>query len=264
MILRKNSKNQRVIELQKLLNGLGFFISKTGAGSPGNETDLFGGLTENAVINFQKTNGLKPDGVVGPKTWLKLIEKEKLNITPVFDNINNDEDFSDPEDELKTDSVKESIPTCKNITEIISLINSSNITRRVNRLVFHCTATQQNATVTAIQRYWREKLKWKSPGYHIIITSDGSWTLLSDFNNVTNGVAGINSTSIHVSYIGGIDSRGRGFDNRTEKQNEILETVYRLFKEKIPTLTFHGHYEFSNKSCPSFNVKKWIDGLEKI
>jgi N-acetylmuramoyl-L-alanine amidase len=264
MLLRKNVRNNRVIELQKQLNILGFVISTTGPGSPGNETDLFGALTETAVIKFQKVNGLKPDGVVGPKTWLKLMDKQKVNVTPIYTNDNKDEDFDDPEEEIKVGDSKEELPTCKNITEVISLINSSTINRKINRLVFHCTATRQNATVTAIQRYWREKLKWKSPGYHIIITPDGSWTQLSDFNNVTNGVAGINSTSIHVSYIGGINDKGRGFDNRTEKQNEILEMVYRLFKEKIPTLTFHGHYEFSNKSCPSFNVKNWIESLEKI
>jgi N-acetylmuramoyl-L-alanine amidase len=264
MLLKKNSKNSRVIELQKLLNGSGFIITNTGSGSPGNESDFFGSLTENAVKRFQKSNGLKDDGVVGPKTWSKLVEKQKVNITPLYVEKNNDEDFDDPEDELKVVPTAETAPTCKNITELVSLIEKSKITRSVKRLVFHCTATQQNVTVSSIQRYWKEKLKWKSPGYHIIITPDGSWTQLSDFNNITNGVSGINSTSLHISYIGGIDSKGKGFDNRTEKQKEILETVYRCFKEKTPSLTFHGHYEFSKKLCPSFNVEKWINDLEKI
>ena len=33
---------------------------------------IFGQQTKAAVIDFQKHNGLKPDGVVGPKTWEKL------------------------------------------------------------------------------------------------------------------------------------------------------------------------------------------------
>ena len=33
---------------------------------------VFGKLTEEAVKNFQKKNGLKPDGIVGEKTWAKL------------------------------------------------------------------------------------------------------------------------------------------------------------------------------------------------
>lgn len=32
----------------------------------------FGSATQSAVINFQKNNGLSPDGKVGPKTWAKL------------------------------------------------------------------------------------------------------------------------------------------------------------------------------------------------
>jgi N-acetylmuramoyl-L-alanine amidase len=263
MILRLNSKGSPVRELQKKLNSIGFTISKTGPGSPGNETDSFGRLTEEAVKRFQKANGLKDDGVVGPKTWAIILKNEENKIKPIYTEVTK-EDFSDPEEEMKVDlSIKEQVPTCPNITELINLINKSNISRNVTRLVFHCTATGQTATVSSIQRYWRESLKWKSPGYHIIIKPDGSWTQLSDFNNTVNGAAGINSTSIHISYIGGIDPRGGASDNRTIKQTEIFETVWRCFSEKMPKLTFHGHNEFSNKACPSFNVRGWIDSIKK-
>jgi N-acetylmuramoyl-L-alanine amidase len=262
MILKLNSKSNAVKELQKRLNSLGFIISKTGPGSPGNETENFGKLTEEAVKKFQKSNGLKDDGVVGPKTWGVILSNDKILIKPLYSEVTK-EDFSDPEDEMKLVTVSENVPTCPNISELINLINKSNITRKVTRLVFHCTATGQSATVASIQKYWRETLKWKSPGYHIIVKPDGSWTQLADFNNTTNGVAGINSNTIHISYIGGIDSRGKASDNRTEAQTEILETVWRCFSNKMPNLTFHGHYEFSKKSCPSYNVKNWIDSIEK-
>lgn len=61
---------------------------------------------------------------------------------------------------------------------------------------------------------------------------------------------------------GGIDRSGRVLDTRTEKQNEILESSYLLLKNKFPSLTFHGHNEFSNKACPSFNVKKWLESID--
>jgi N-acetylmuramoyl-L-alanine amidase len=262
MILRLNSKNHLVKDLQIRLNSLGFTISNSGPGSPGNETDFFGRLTESAVIRFQKNNNLKSDGVVGSKTWESILKNEQNKINPIF-TVSAKEDFSDPEEEIIVDNIKENLPTCPNIIELINLINKSNITRNITRLIFHCTATQQNATITAIQRYWREKLKWKNPGYHIIVTPNGSWTQLANFNNITNGVAGINSTSLHISYIGGVGSNGRALDNRTEKQKEIFETIYNLFKNKLPHITFHGHYEFSNKACPSFNVKEEIKIWEK-
>jgi N-acetylmuramoyl-L-alanine amidase len=262
MVLRLNSKGQSVLELQRRLNKLGFKIANTGSGSPGNETNTFGKLTEEAVIKFQKANKLNPDGVVGPNTWSAILKNEVNLVKPVYTKPTR-EDFSDPEQEMKVSVVPEDVPTSSHIAELINLIDKSKITRKITRLVFHCTATSQSATVASIQKYWKEKLKWNSPGYHIIVKPDGSWTQLSDFNASTNGVAGINSSSLHISYIGGIDSKGRGLDNRTEQQKEVFETVYRMFRKKMPTLTFHGHYEFSNKSCPSFNVKNWIQDITK-
>lgn len=260
MILRRNVRNSRVLDLQKQLNELGFQISKTGPGSPGNETNFFGVLTENAVKRFQKQNGLKDDGVVGPLTWSKIEEvknKRKSSDKSVI------EDFDDPEEPIIVPRVKETSKLKTQILDLEVLIKKSKISRKVTRLFFHCTASNQNATISGIQKYWRESLGWKHPGYHIIVKPDGSWVQLSDFNNVTNGVKGQNSVSIHVSYIGGIDSRGRPLDNRTDEQKKVLEVVYRSFKEKIPSLTFHGHYEFRNKACPSFNVKEWIKSIEK-
>lgn len=55
-VLRRGSKGEAVKELQRLLCGL--------------EIDgSFGPLTEAAVIEFQKANGLTVDGIVGPETW---------------------------------------------------------------------------------------------------------------------------------------------------------------------------------------------------
>jgi hypothetical protein len=114
-----------------------------------------------------------------------LLRNEKNKIKPIYTEVTT-EDFSDPEEEMKVANVTEEAPTCPNITELINLIRTARITRNVNRLVFHCTATGQSATVTAIQRHWREVLKWRSPGYHIIVKPDGSWTQLADFNNIVN------------------------------------------------------------------------------
>lgn len=255
MILKLGSKGPRVRELQELLKKHGFWTHPT-------ITDNFGPVTQTSVKRFQKANGLKDDGLVGPKTW-GVLSREDIKITPIYSSENKSEDLSDPEEEMVIGDIKEVQPTCPRLSELINLINGSAISRNITRLVFHCTATHQTATVEGILRYWRERLKWSNPGYHIIVRSDGSWTQLQDFNRVSNGVAGINSTSLHVSYIGGIDRNGRASDNRTEAQTEVFETVYNTFKNKLPKITFHGHYEFSNKACPSFNVQNWIKELEK-
>jgi peptidoglycan hydrolase-like protein with peptidoglycan-binding domain len=63
-----------VRELQRLLNALGFVIAQQGPGSAGQETDLFGGLTREALIRFQQSHGIAPAvGYFGPLT------REKIN-----------------------------------------------------------------------------------------------------------------------------------------------------------------------------------------
>src|SRR5512141_1720449 len=44
----------------------------------------FGPLTHARVLEFQKSNHLKPDGIVGPNTMAKLFEEEQLPITLVL------------------------------------------------------------------------------------------------------------------------------------------------------------------------------------
>jgi hypothetical protein len=68
MILRNGTNNEEVKKLQIYLNNEGFIVSKSGPGSPGNETKYFGPATEAAVKKWQKANGLKDDGIVGSIT----------------------------------------------------------------------------------------------------------------------------------------------------------------------------------------------------
>lgn len=64
MLLKKGSKGKKVEELQRLLG-----IKIDGD---------FGPATELAVMRFQGQQGLKTDGIVGPKTWDKLQSRDKM------------------------------------------------------------------------------------------------------------------------------------------------------------------------------------------
>ncbi len=66
--IRLNSSGNFVYILQYLLNQYGYNLSVDGR---------FGVRTQNAVINFQRNNGLTQDGVVGRNTWNAL-----LNLNP--------------------------------------------------------------------------------------------------------------------------------------------------------------------------------------
>lgn len=70
--LQQGSKSNDVKALQIYLNGNGFILAKSGAGSPRAETAAFGPLLKIALTNFQKKNGLKERGAFGAETRTKL------------------------------------------------------------------------------------------------------------------------------------------------------------------------------------------------
>lgn len=137
--------------------------------------------------------------------------------------------------------------------------------RSIKYIAIHCTATQQTATVAAIQRYWRDSLGWKAPGYHLLIEPNGTIHQLLDFNGVANGVRGFNKDSVHISYIGGVNKAGKEADNRTDAQKKaILECIDRVIEwSDNKCLIIQGHRDFPNvkKACPSFDAKAEYRGI---
>lgn len=132
--------------------------------------------------------------------------------------------------------------------------------RNIKHIVLHCTATDPFASVESIKSYWRNVLKWRSPGYHYIIKANGDIVQLLDEDKISNGVAGHNSTSVHVSYIGGITKAGQPYDTRTpEQQVSMLKLVLDL-QQRYPSADILGHRDFAGvaKACPSFDVKEWL------
>ena len=67
--LSKSSKGDKVRVLQELLLGRGCYLGIYGADGE------FGAVTWTAVAQFQAANGLTVDGIVGKKTWRKLLRE---------------------------------------------------------------------------------------------------------------------------------------------------------------------------------------------
>ena len=63
-VLKQGSKSSEVKEVQRRLKKWGYY--------KGSVDGIFGPSTKNAVISFQKKNGLKADGVVGKSTYKAL------------------------------------------------------------------------------------------------------------------------------------------------------------------------------------------------
>lgn len=140
--------------------------------------------------------------------------------------------------------------------------------RRITHLVVHCTATDRLTAVESIQRYWREVMRWKSPGYHVIVKVDGTRVRLQGDDKPTNGVAGHNATSLHVSYIGGVvPGRVAGqqlpADTRTPQQKDAILAQLKEWRKLYPDAVICGHRDMpgANKACPSYDARAEYAGI---
>lgn len=147
----------------------------------------------------------------------------------------------------------------------------------LKRLVLHCTATAEGREVTSDEiRAWhtnpvsRGGRGWKQVGYTDLIHLNGQVERLVDNNEdanvdpweVTNGVAGYNSTSRHVVYAGGVAADGKTpKDTRTRAQRKAMEVYVKEFHRRFPQVRIVGHNELAAKACPSFDVQKWLKQL---
>ena len=135
--------------------------------------------------------------------------------------------------------------------------------RNIEYIAVHCSATHQDATVSAIQNYWKKQLGWKMPGYHFIVKPDGEIVELLPITEISNGVAGYNSKTINICYIGGIDAQGKPKDTRTCKQKASLLKKLTELKKQFPKAKVQGHRDFPKvkKACPSFDAKSEYKNL---
>lgn len=134
--------------------------------------------------------------------------------------------------------------------------------RTIKYIFIHCSASSQKLTIDGLLAEFRRK-GWKNPGYHYAITPDGKVHQLLDVSEVANGVKGYNSVGIHVAYIGGIDSKAKATDNRTEAQKKALREMVAKLHGQYPTAQIMGHRDIWGtnpakwqKMCPCFDVRK--------
>jgi len=138
------------------------------------------------------------------------------------------------------------------------------VKRAIKHIVLHCTATSKDTKVSSIVRYWKERKGWINPGYHFIIDVFGNVTQLQPLDKASNGVRGHNSTSINISYIGGVDKNGKSKDTRTMQQYDAMVGLVKAFHAVFPDADILGHRDFEGvkKSCPSFDVKQFLKEIK--
>lgn len=178
---------------------------------------IFGSITEEAVLDFQRSNGLVADGVVGNTTWAKLLDTKG--------------------------NVQISVKTSKRKINAIVVHCSA-------------TIEGKNYTVDDIRK-WHKQRGFSDIGYHYVIYRDGTIHNGRDVNLVGAHCENHNSHSIGVCYIGGLASDGKTpKDTRTEQQKTSLLQLLKKLKSMYPQSIIYGHRNFSSKACPSFDAKE--------
>ncbi|MFD1328309.1 peptidoglycan-binding protein [Mycoplana ramosa] len=211
--------NTTVQDLQRRLIALGY--------NPGEADGIAGPKTERAVRVFQIAEGLTVDGVAGPTTLARLRDKETK---PAASG---------------------------NAAAVVA--RQPKASRSITEIIVHCTATPEGRDVSVDTiRSWHLANGWKDIGYHYVVMLDGAIEAGRPEPQVGSHVAGHNTGTLGIVYVGGVAADGKTpMDTRTPAQRAALLDLARALIAKYPTVRkVTGHNQYAAKACPSFDVRQ--------
>ncbi len=133
--------------------------------------------------------------------------------------------------------------------------------RELNEIIIHCAATRPSMDIGVDEiRAWHvQGNNWRDIGYHFVIRRDGT---VEDGRAVQQSGAhtrGRNANSIAICLVGGVSEHDVHVpeNNFTEAQWVSLESLVLSLMDKYGISEVHGHNEYANKACPSFDVHIW-------
>ena len=184
------------------------------------------------VRQIQKALHLFPDGIFGPLTEERVRQFQQAN-------------------GLKVDGI---VGPATLALLIPARMKKSK--RTINEIIIHCTATPEGreCTVTEIRR-WHIQRGFSDIGYHYVIHLDGRVEPGRNVDIAGAHCTGHNANSIGVVYVGGCGKDGKTpKDTRTDAQKAALANLLLDLRKLYPRATIHGHRDFANKACPSFDA----------
>ncbi len=130
--------------------------------------------------------------------------------------------------------------------------------RIINEIIIHCTATPEGRECSVEEiRQWHKARGFTDIGYHYVIHLDGRIENGRDVDISGAHCTGHNANSIGVVYVGGCAKDGKTpKDTRTEAQKSALANLLIDLRKLYPRAAIHGHRDFANKACPSFDATK--------
>jgi len=136
--------------------------------------------------------------------------------------------------------------------------------RLLNRIILHCTATRvgEELDVSQIDK-WHKDRGFSEIGYHYVIYANGTIATGRDIRKKGAHVKGHNHDSVGVAYVGGLDNNLVPQDTMTMQQELAFLHLVNSLRVVFGDLSVHGHNEYSNKACPSFEVQEKYKFLNK-
>lgn len=183
---------------------------------------IFGKLTESAVMDFQKSVGLKSDGIVGPATLAKLIpcrwKKSKRTIKEIIIHCT-------------------ATPEGKDYT--IADITRWHKARGFSTIGYHYVI-YRDGTV-------HEGRDVNLIGAHC-----------TNHNSYSIGVCYVGG----LKFVPNVPiNKLPAKDTRNEKQKAAMLSLLLDLKKLYPNAKIYGHRDFANKSCPCFDAKNEYKNL---
>lgn len=152
--------------------------------------------------------------------------------------------------------------------------------RRINKIVVHCTATREGQVVSVPEiTRWHKAQGYNTIGYHRVILLNGSRASGRVEEAIGSHVRGHNSDSIGIVYVGGLASNGvTPKDTRTEQQKDALLAELKDLAYRYPGAIITGHRDLSPdkdgdgivephewlKACPCFDAPAAYRHLQVI
>lgn len=123
--------------------------------------------------------------------------------------------------------------------------------RAIREIILHCSDSNIVAhnDISVIRKWHVQERGFNDVGYHFFIKTGGEVQKGRDIDIIGAHCKGHNKQSI------GICLHGKEKEDFTREQKTSLFNLIRSLVTIFPNVTIHGHNEFSDKTCPVFNVE---------
>ncbi len=150
----------------------------------------------------------------------------------------------------------------RHMTHTLETTTQKENPRPIDKIVVHCSATPATRDIGSDEiRTWHLSRGWNDIGYHYVIRRDGTVEPGRPEVKVGAHARGLNHTSIAICLIGGQSVKGVPQYNFTQAQMRMLIGCVKDLQARYPRAKVHGHNEFSEKACPTFDVRVWARDL---